>query len=427
MAQRATNSEKGNRMTSGSKTPSDTPKTSRTSKRGNNEGSLSRRPDGRWEARITLEDGRRKSFYGKTRQEAARQLTQALRDRDAGLPIVGEKQTLAQYLALWLKDIAPTIRPRSLQRYEEAVRLHVNPHLGSTTLSRLAPQQLQTFYTVKLEEGLAPATVARLHAVLRRALGEAFRLGLVQRNVATLVRAPRPTHHEMRTLSPEQARTLLEAARDDPLEALYVLAITTGMRRGELLALHWADVNLDERFLQVRYTVQHVKGGGYVFAPPKTPRSRRKIALTGMAVEALRRHRRRQLEQRVELGAEWHDEDLIFTSADGHAIRANHVLQRMFTPLLQRAGLPLIRFHDLRHTAATLLLLQGVHPKVVSEMLGHATVSMTLDTYSHVLPDMQKDATAALDRLLVNSGTEQDATPTACDERPRRGGTSGRL
>lgn len=401
MAQRVTNSEKGNHAMSGSKTSSDTPRTSRTSKRGNNEGSLSRRPDGRWEARITLEDGRRKSFYGKTRQEAARQLTQALRDRDAGLPIVGEKQTLAQYLALWLKDIAPTIRPRSLQRYEEAVRLHINPHLGATTLSRLVPQQLQTFYTLKLEEGLAPATVARLHAVLRRSLGEAFRLGLVQRNVATLVRAPRPTHHEMRTFSPEQARTLLEAAHDDPLEALYVLAITTGMRRGELLALHWADINLDERFLQVRYTVQHVKGGGYIFAPPKTPRSRRKIALTGMAVEALRRHRRRQLEQRVELGAEWHDEDLIFTSADGHAIRANHVLQRMFTPLLQRAGLPLIRFHDLRHTAATLLLLQGIHPKVVSEMLGHATVSMTLDTYSHVLPDMQKDATAALDRLLV--------------------------
>jgi len=173
------------------------------------------------------------------------------------------------------------------------------------------------------------------------------------------------------------------------------------------LALHWADVNLDERYLQVRYTVQHVKGGGYVFAPPKTPRSRRKIALTGMAVEALRRHRRRQLEQRVELGAEWHDEDLIFTSADGHAIRANHVLQRMFTPLLQRAELPLIRFHDLRHTAATLLLLQGVHPKVVSEMLGHATVSMTLDTYSHVLPDMQKDATAALDRLLIEGGAKQ--------------------
>lgn len=369
-------------------------------KRGNNEGNVYKRPDGRWEARITLDGGRRKSFYARTRQEAASMLNHALRDQEAGIPIVGEKQTLGQYLSDWLRTIPPTLRPRSLQRYEEAVRLHIEPHLGATVLSRLTAQQLQMFYTLKLEEGLAPATVGRLHAVLRRSLGEAERLGIVQRNVATLVKAPRPSHHEMQVLSPEQARRLLDAVRNDRLEALYVLALTTGMRRGELLGMHWADVNLDDHYLLVRYTLQHLKGGSYVFAPPKTARSRRKIALTAMAVEALRRHRREQLEHRLQAGNEWHEEDLVFTRTDGYAIRANHVLQRMFAPILVRAGLPAIRFHDLRHTAATLLLLQSVHPKVVSEMLGHSTVSMTLDIYSHVLPDMQKDATRALDALL---------------------------
>ncbi len=179
-----------------------------------------------------------------------------------------------------------------------------------------------------------------------------------------------------------------------------MLALTTGMRRGELLALHWADIDLDVGHLQVRYTVQHITGGGYVFSPPKTPRSRRKIALSARAITALRKHYTRQLEHRQTIGEAWQDEDLVFPNECGQAMRGNHILQRNSTPLLVKAGLPLIRFHDLRHTAATLLLLQGINPKIVSEMLGHSTVSMTLDTYSHVLPDMQRDATAALDRLL---------------------------
>jgi integrase len=327
-------------------------------------------------------------------------LAAAMRDRDVGLPVVGERQTVAHYLTQWLQDIQPTMRPRSWGRYEESVRLHILPTLGSTILARLSAQQLSSLYGAKLAHGLAPATVARLHAVVRRALGEATRLGLVQRNVATLVSAPRPAHPEMQVLSAEQARTLLSAIAGDPLEALYVLAITTGMRRGELLALHWADVDVEAGSLQVRYTVQHVKGGAYTFSQPKTLRSRRKIALSQTAIEALRAHRERQQAEREALGPAWHDEDLVFTTPIGSAVRGNHLLQRHFAPLLCKAGLPAIRFHDLRHTAATLLLLQGVHPKVVSEMLGHSTVSMTLDTYSHVLPDMQRDATAAFDRLF---------------------------
>jgi len=382
-----------------------------STKRGNNEGSITKRRDGRWQACVTLDGGKRKFFYAKTRQEAARLLTNALRDRDTGLPIVGERLTVAQYLAQWLNDIAPGLKPRSLQRYEEDVRLRIVPACGRTPLARLTAQQVQALYTAKLSEGLSAGTVAHLHAVLRRALGEAQRLGLVQRNVATLVKAPRPARHDMHTLTPEEARRLLAVAADDRLEALYVLALTTGMRRGELLALHWADVDLEDGYVQVRYTLQHLKDGAYTFASPKTERSRRKVVLTSAAAAALRRRRTTQGEERAAAGLAWRDEDLVFTNVLGGPLRANHVLQRQFTPLLKRARLPLIRFHDLRHTAATLLLRQGIHPKIVAEMLGHSTISMTLDIYSHVIPDMQRGAAAALDRLL--GGT---AGPPAKDE-----------
>ena len=227
-------------------------------KRGNSEGSITKRADGRWMARITLEGGERKTFYAKTRQEAARRLAQAIRDRDTGLPIVGERQTLEQYFNTWLTDIRPTIRPRSWTRYEEMARLHLLPTLGGVVLSRLTSQQLQALYSAKLAEGLAPATVGRLHAVIRRALGEAMQLGLTQRNIALLVRAPRPAGHEMCVLTADQAKIFLASIVGDPLEALYVLAITTGMRRGEMLALRWSEIDLDERYLQVRWTLQHL-------------------------------------------------------------------------------------------------------------------------------------------------------------------------
>jgi integrase len=363
-------------------------------------------------ARITLEGGVRKTFYAKTRQEAARRLAAAIRDRDTGVPIVGERQTVEQYFSTWLSDIRPTIRPRSWVRYEELVRLHLLPSLGSTALSRLTAQQLQTLYSAKLAAGFAPATVGRLHAAIRRALGEAARLGLTQRNIAALVRAPRPAGHEMRVLTPSQAQILLSSIVGDPLETLYVLALTTGMRRGELLALHWSEIDLEAGSLQVRWTLQHMAGGIYVLTPPKTARSRRKIALTTRAIKALHDQKTRQQALREAAQEVWNDEDFVFTNALGHPIRGNHILQRQFAPLLAKAGLPAIRFHDLRHTAATLLLLRGIHPKVVSEMLGHSTISMTLDIYSHVLPDTQRDAVDALNKLLGDGDIVEDQPST---------------
>ena len=389
--------------------------TIRAGKRGNNEGTITRRADGRWQARVSLDAGKRKYFYGKTRQEVAAQLTAALRDRDQGLPlIVDERQTLAQYLGSWLATMRSTVRPRTWQRYEQYIRLHTTPLLGKIPLTKLTAQQVQSLYANRLGAGCSPTSVKHLHTVLHKALEDALRLGLIQRNVIDLVRAPRMRRVEMRVLSLEQVRTLLSVARGDRFEALYTLAVTTGMRRGELLALKWRDVDLGQGSggasgthasgqpaLQVRATLQKTKGG-FVYAEPKSARSRRRIALTAAAAEALRMHRARQAEERLVVGPEWEDHDLVFCTHQGRPLIGSNVLNQNFHPLLKRAGLPRIRFHDLRHTAATLLLLRGVHPKVVSELLGHSSVSLTLDVYSHVLPDMQREATTALDCMLAD-------------------------
>jgi len=377
-------------------------KSARPGKRGNNEGSITRRSDGRWQARVTQENGKRKSLYGKTRQEVAQRLTAALRQRDQGLPLVEEKQTVEQYLESWLATMKPSVRARTWQRYEQYVRLHTVPLLGKITLAKLTPQQIQRLYADRLEAGSSTTSVKHLHTVIHKALEDAMCLGLVQRNVADLVKPPRMRHNEMQVLSLEQTRTLLTTAKGDRFEALYLLAVTTGMRRGELLALRWREVDLGAfPTIQVRATLQKTKEG-FQYTEPKSARSRRKIALTTAAAAAVRTHRARQQEERLRVGPAWQNNDLVFCTHEGRPLLGSNLLNRNFWPLLTKAGLPRIRFHDLRHTAATLLLLQDVHPKVVSEMLGHSSVSLTLDVYSHVLPDMQRDATLALDRALAD-------------------------
>lgn len=368
-------------------------------RRANGEGSIYRRADGRWVASVSVDQGRRKYFYAQTRHEVGRKLATALKARHDGLPLVAERQTVAQYLEGWLESARPSLRPGSWERYEQLTRLHINPVLGNVRLARLAPEHLQRLYSGCLEAGLSAGSVRQLHAVLRRALGQAARWSLVARNVATLVTPPRRSRQEMTAFGPEQVRTLLEAAAGDRLEALYVLAITTGMRQGEILGLRWRDVDLDDGYVQVKATLQRTEGV-FVFAEPKTASSRRQIALTDGAVAALKHHRVAQAEERLRLRRAWEDNDLVFANEVGRPIAASNLRNRSFWPLLAGAGLPRIRFHDLRHTAATLMLGQGVHPKVVSEMLGHSQISITLDLYSHVTPTMQRQAAEAMDSAL---------------------------
>lgn len=243
-------------------------------------------------------------------------------------------------------------------------------------------------------------SVRHLHAVLHTAFAQAERWGVVARNVADLVDAPRAPRHEMTALSPSQVRTLIDAAEGDRLAAIHVVAVTTGMRQGELLALRWADVDLDAGTAQVRASLVAERGGGFTFAEPKSARSRRQVMLTRVGVAALRQHRVRQAEERLRAGPAWDDLDLVFANEVGRPLSRANLVGRSFLPLLRRAGLPRIRFHDLRHTAATLLLSRGVHPRISADMLGHATVAVTLDTYSHVTPTMQREAAAALDAVL---------------------------
>ena len=365
-------------------------------RRGNGEGTITRRKDGRWEARYyvhTMDGAKRKVLYGKTRAEARDKLAKALSDRIDGIVYDDENMTLGEYLDVWLQgSVFGSVRQSTYDRDKNLVNKHIKPVLGGLKLKKLNSAQVQSFYRNRVDAGLSGSTVHKMHDILRRGLVQAVKWHLVPRNVAEAATPPRPAPKEMYALSVDEARRLLEAAGEDRLEALYVLAIHTGMRQGELLALRWQDVDLENAVASVRRTLTR-RGGKVVFGEPKTKKSRRSIRLTPQAVEALRAHLKRQLQDIEILGDRYQDQGLVFTTNTGAPINPSNLRQRSFASLLKRAGLPHVRFHDLRHTCATLLLSRGVHPKFVQELLGHATIAITLDTYSHVMPSMG-DATA---------------------------------
>lgn len=370
-------------------------------KRGNGEGSVSKRSDGRWEARIRLPGNQRKHFYGDTRAEAVKQLQAFQHQLEQGTPVMRDKLTVERYLADWLDGCKPPALEYSTWRvYEIYIRIHINQTLGTTKLTQLTPQQLQKFYAEKLSKGKSSTYVRHMHACLHRALEDALRFGLVQRNVADLVKAPPMGKRPMHVYTPEQARRFLEAAKGDRLEALYVVALSTGMREGEMLALKWRDVDLEAGVIQVQTTLKLSERGTRTIGKPKTSGSRRKVMLTPTAIAALKAHHVRQLEEHLQAGSGWQETDLVFSNTIGKSLDPTNVYKYQYRPLIRKAGLPLIRLHDLRHTAATLLLLSGTHPKVVSELLGHSSINITLNLYSHVLPDMQASATSAMERLL---------------------------
>jgi integrase len=382
-------------------------------KRGRNEGSIYKRADGRWCAVVDLgwADGKRKRkyLYGETRAEVAEQLTKTLRDKAQGLPVATERQTVGRFLERWLQDsVKANVRPRTFESYELTVRLHLTPTLGDIRLEKLSPQHVQTMLNRKLKDGLAPRTVAYLRVVLRRALNQALRWGLVARNAAALAEPPRVPRHEITPLTPEQARALLDVAKGERLEALYTVALALGMRRGEILGLRWQDVDFDARTLQVRQAIQRVAGkltdsgaGGLRASEPKTERSRRKIAMPETIARALRMHRVRQLEERLAAGAAWQDTGLIFVSTLGTPLEPK-ALHRDFKRLLAKAELPSsIRLHDLRHSAASLLLAQGVPLRTIMELLGHSSITLTADTYSHLMAPTMREAADKMDALLT--------------------------
>jgi integrase len=377
------------------------------------EGSVYRRKDGRWVAQVTTWEGgkrRQHATYHKSQKAAREKLTADTSAKDKGAPIPGVRLTVRDFLASWVQGLegAGDLRPESLRRYRDTVNLHLVPELGRKSLAKLTPEDVRGCYARLREKGLSGTSVSLAHGVLHTALQQAMSDGKVARNVTdrAFVKAPKRSTAEMRTLTPTEATRLLEAAQSDALEAFYVLAVTTGMRLGELQALKWREVDLDRGTAQVVATL-YVEGGVIDFAPPKTDKSRRTVTLSKMAIASLRRHRTRQLEQRLAAGPLWEDHGLVFTTSHGRPLDGNNLRTRSFARLLQRAGLPPMRFHELRHTAATLLMAEGVPVKVAAEVLGHSDVKTTLAIYSHVLPDMQGAAADAMDRVFQGVAMER--------------------
>jgi integrase len=371
-------------------------------KRGNGEGSITKRKDGRWMARYTVHTAigpKRKHIYGRTRQEVAEKLSKAVSDRVGGVVFDGDNETLGTYLQRWIDEVVRgTVKQSTLENYAYIARHHIIPELGRIRLKALKARDVRRHYREKLDAGLSPRTVQIIHTVLRKALQQAVRDDVLPRNVCDAVTAPRQTKKEMQPLTPAQAKRLLENVREDRLRALYVLAITAGLREGELLGLRWEDVNLERKLLQVCRQLTRTRDGLF-FTAPKRGRAR-VVRLTDLAIAALEAHWVAQNEERTRAGSLWQETGLVFTSTIGTPVDVGNLTYRSFRPLLKRTDLPRIRFHDLRHTCATLLLSKGTHPKIVQEMLGDANISMTMDTYSHVLPDMQEKAVSAMDDVL---------------------------
>jgi integrase len=355
-------------------------------RRGRGEGSIYRRKDRLWVGQYTAqtaEGTKTKYIYAQTRKDAATRLAKAIADRDTGLVFDAGSLTVGAYLDRWLDAIRDTVKVRTWQRHEEVVRLHLKPPLGRGRLERLNALQVQALYRAKLDSGLCPRTVQIIHATLHKALKQAVRWSLVPRNAAEAASPPKPAKKEIQPLSAEQAKKLLKVAKETQpnLYALYVLAVSTGMRSGELLGLQWRDIDLGSGVLRVRRTVFNGKVNS-----PKTSHGSRGIRLTKSATEALK--------QRPQ------DSEWVFPTSVGTSMSVHNLHNRSWKPLLRSAGLPNIRFHDLRHTCATLLLTKAVHPKVVQELLGHTSVQITLDTYSHLLPDMGDTAARAMEDTL---------------------------
>jgi integrase len=370
-------------------------------RRANGEGSIHPRGDGRWAASLSIGHGRRKHFLGHTRAEVAAKLAEALNDQHKGIRIVSSNQNVALYLDFWLNSVKGSVRPRTYESYDLNIR-RLKPLIGKTRLSALTPAQVERAYSDLIQGGLTPRSVVQVHTVLHNALKKALQWGYIGRNPTEAVSVPRPERNEMHTLSENEVRRFFLATQGQRLHALWVLLASTGLRVGEATGLRWDDLDLDNCRLFVRRALQRQKGVGLVFVEPKTAKSRRTVYFPEGTAEALWEHHRRQIEEKLRLGPAWNSEGLVFCREDGRPLEATN-LTPVLHRILKRAGLPRVRVHDLRHTAATLYLARGENPKIVQELLGHSTITLTLDTYSHVTPAIHAEAAKKMQVLFAEA------------------------
>lgn len=378
--------------------------------------SVSKQPNGRWLVRYWTPDGdpRKQRFDRAT--DARNFATKVEADKAADNfvdPRLG-RIMFRDYLKQWLAAVRATVKRSTFASYEMNIRVHIDPALGRVRLQHITADKPNAFYATLLEsgrrdgKGLSPKTVRNIHVVIRKALGDAVRWGRISRNPAELADPPKlraSKRIEMKTWDTNELRSFLDFVQDDDLFPAWHLDANTGLRRGELLGLHWTDLDLDAAQLSVCRTLLSVNYE-IQFEQPKTARARRTVALDALTVSVLREHRKKQLEQRLAAGADYHDNNLVFCHADGSPIHPQ-VASDWFARIVERAGLPRISMKGLRHTHASLALKAGVPVKVVSERLGHSSTSFTMDTYAHVLPGMQEDAAETVASLVAGSRAQR--------------------
>ncbi len=411
-------------------------------RRGRGEGSIYQRKDGLWVGQVTTgynqETNRqkRKTFTGKTRQEVSEKITKALRELQTGVYTESDKITLGEWLDLWVETYSkPSVRPSTYDSYKQLIETHLKPNLGRIPLQKLQPHQIQKFYNDRLQAKrqprtmpkdekkaaelmekmptLSPSTVKHMHVVLNQALTQALKERRILVNPTKAVKPPKVTRPEAAFLTNDQINVLLGKVSGDQWYNVFLFTLGTGMRLGEVCALRWENVDLVNGVVKVRESVKRVSNDvpeepktKLLIQPPKSEKGKRNIPLPGVVLAELKRHRVRQAELKLQIGELYNDHDLVFAWEDGRMVDPGYLSKR-FKKIIDQCGYKGITFHSLRHSYASALLAMGEHPKVVQELLGHAQISMTLDTYSHVAPEIKERAAAKIDDFLNNKKPSQ--------------------
>jgi integrase len=358
-------------------------------RRSKGEGTIYQTSNGSWIAQITLPNGKKKTKTGRTQKTVKDWLLQQRNAIQQNTWTENTSLTTGELLTRWYEEVAAiSLRPKTLESYESLLRNHIHPELGTIKLDAFRPEMLQRFYKQKLASGLSNRTVRYIHAIVHRTLDQAVRWGLVSRNVADFTNPPTPKRRQMKVYTPEQIKRFLATAQEDRLYPLWTLTLGCGLRRGEVLGLHWEDVDLERGVIHIRFAVQQINNIP-TLTEVKTTSSRRSIPVPQFALTPLQ-----------ELHSQVSGTGLVFHTRTGKPISPSNLV-RSFKALLHRAELPNIRFHDLRHTTASLLLKANVHPKTVQTILGHSQISVTMDIYSHVMPGLQSEAIGKLDELML--------------------------
>ncbi len=368
-------------------------------KRGHGEGTIYQTPSGSWRAQIWI-NAERVGRTVEAKADGIAWLADIQSKRAKGYDVAGRKQLLGAYMDEWLDTKEPAVSPRTICQYRQIVRDYVTPELGEIPLKDLRLQRIEQHYSMLQKRGVGTRTIRLTHAVLHRALEKAVKYAYLHRNPASGASLPKRRAREMKTLNAEQVTQFLIAARDGRHEVLYHLAIQTGMRQGELLGLQWRDVDWVQHTIRVQRQVKWVPGESWRFVDPKTRAGFRTILLSLGLLDTLKRHKQSQAHETSCAGKRWQDHDLICPTSVGTPPTPSN-LRKDFNRVLERAGVPRIRFHDLRHTAASLMLNGGIPPIVVSKILGHAQPSITLDIYGHVYAQMQMGAAEVMDDLVA--------------------------